>query len=56
MYVIKIYGYHTLPMTVNFFLARWLLLWVCVNCQQVGDQLISKTGFPSLQLLSILSL
>jgi len=56
MYVLKIYGYPALPMAVNFFLARWLLLWVPVNCLQVGSQLISKTGLPSLHLLSFLSL
>lgn len=48
MCVLKIYGYPALPMAVNFFLARWPLLWVSVNCPQVGSQLVSKTGFPSL--------
>ena len=45
------YGYHTLPMAVNFFLAHWLLLWVCVSCQQVDSQLISKKFPQSLFLI-----
>lgn len=37
MHVLKIYGYHTLPIAVNFFLASWLLLFVvCVTTSKLA--------------------